>query len=139
MLSPEVEISETVEGEEFIEPSNTYAIDFVNGRIESNHISGLEAIKQFVYMVLRTARYAYPIYSHDIGNELEETLADKETTDVYKEMEIPRLIEESLIYDERIISVQDFAIIKREDAFYVSFVVETDEGSIELEEVINVA
>lgn len=29
-------------------------------------------------------------------------LTDNETTDAYKKMEIPRLIEEALIYDDRI-------------------------------------
>lgn len=51
-------------------------------------------------------------------------------------MEIPRLIEEALVYDDRISAVTDFEIEKQGDAFHVSFVVETDEGSLEIEEVI---
>ncbi|MEC0777657.1 DUF2634 domain-containing protein, partial [Bacillus licheniformis] len=45
-------------------------------------------------------------------------------------------IEEALIFDERITAVKDFEIHKIEDAFHVSFTVETDEGTLEIEEVI---
>lgn len=89
-----------------------------------------------VCMALRTERYAYAVYSHNIGNELQEVLSDHETTDAYKEMEIPRLIEEALIYDDRISAVTDFEIERQGDAFHVSFSVETDEGTLEIEEVI---
>ncbi|CAI8860283.1 hypothetical protein EMIT0133MI5_50162 [Bacillus velezensis] len=51
-------------------------------------------------------------------------------------MEIPRLIEEALIYDDRISSVTDFEIDKSGNRFIVSFIVETDEGTVEIEEML---
>jgi hypothetical protein len=135
-LSPEISFEDIEDDSEIIETSKTYKIDFEAGRITEDIISGLEAIKQMVYMALRTERYAYAIYSHNIGNELQEVLSDNETTDAFKEMEIPRLIEEALSYDERIAAVGDFEIEREGDAFYVSFIVETDEGTLEIEEVI---
>lgn len=51
-------------------------------------------------------------------------------------MEIPRLIEEALIYDDRISSVTDFEIDKSGNRFIVSFIVETGEGTVEIEEVL---
>jgi hypothetical protein len=87
-------------------------------------------------MALYTERYSYSIFSHDIGNELQEVFSDNETTDAYKKMEIPRLIEEALIYDDRISSVTDFEIDKSGNRFIVSFIVETDEGTVEIEEVL---
>ncbi|MCY8844355.1 DUF2634 domain-containing protein [Bacillus inaquosorum] len=135
-LSPEIEFEEIEDDSEVIETSQTYKIDFENGRITNEIITGLEAIKQFVYLSLHTERYAYSVYSHDIGNELQEVLADNETTDAYKKMEIPRLIEEALIYDDRISVVTDFEIDKQGESFHVSFIVETDEGSLEIEEVL---
>ncbi|MCY7821233.1 DUF2634 domain-containing protein [Bacillus inaquosorum] len=135
-LSPEIEFEEIEGDSEVIETSQTYKIDFENGRITNEIITGLEAIKQFVYLSLHTERYAYSVYSHDIGNELQEVLADNETTDAYKKMEIPRLIEEALIYDDRISAVTDFEIDKQGESFHVSFIVETDEGSLEIEEVL---
>ncbi|MCY8205243.1 DUF2634 domain-containing protein [Bacillus sp. N12A5] len=135
-LSPEIEFDDIEDDSEVIETSITYKIDFVNGRITNEIITGLEAIKQFVYLSLHTERYAYSVYSHDIGNELQEVLADNETTDAYKKMEILRLIEEALIYDDRISAVTDFEIEKQGESFRVSFTVETDEGTLEIEEVL---
>lgn len=135
-LSPEIEFEDIEDDSEVIETSQTYKIDFENGSITNEIITGLEAIKQFVYLSLHTERYAYSVYSHDIGNELQEVLADNETTDAYKKMEIPRLIEEALIYDDRISAVTDFEIEKQGESFRVSFTVETDEGTLEIKEVL---
>ncbi|WP_413324786.1 DUF2634 domain-containing protein [Bacillus inaquosorum] len=135
-LSPEIEFEDIEDDSEIIETSQTYKIDFENGRITNEIITGLDAIKQFVYLSLHTERYAYSVYSHDIGNELQDMLADNETTDAYKKMEIPRLIEEALIYDDRISAVTDFEINKQGESFHVSFTVETDEGMLEIEEVL---
>lgn len=96
VLSPEIEFDDIEDDSEVIETSQTYKIDFENGRITNEMITGLEAIRQFVYLSLHTERYAYSVFSHDIGNELQDILADSETTDAYKKMEIPRLVEADL-------------------------------------------
>ncbi|MFP7455114.1 DUF2634 domain-containing protein [Bacillus safensis] len=136
-LSPEEEIEDVDEdAEDVVEPSTTYRIDFESGRLTNEKISGLDAIRQFVYMALRTERYSHAVYSHDVGCEVQEAVSDEESTDEYKEMEIPRLIEEALLVDERIESVQDIEITKEGAAFKVVFDVVTDEGTLEIEEVI---
>lgn len=136
-LSPEEEIEDMDEDEEdVVESSTTYRIDFESGRLTNEKINGLDAIRQFVYMALRTERYSHAIYSHDVGCEVQEAVSDEESTDEYKEMEIPRLIEEALSVDERIESVQDFEITKEGATFKVVFNVVTDEGTLEIEEVI---
>lgn len=136
-LSPEEEIEDVDEdAEDVVEPSTTYRIDFESGRLTNEKISGLDAIRQFVYMALRTERYSHAVYSHDVGCEVQEAVSDEESTDEYKEMEIPRLIEEALLVDERIESVQDFEITKEGATFKVVFNVVTDEGTLEIEEVI---
>ncbi|MEH3000464.1 MULTISPECIES: DUF2634 domain-containing protein [Bacillus] len=134
-LSPEEEIEETEEDEE-VETSTTYRIDVETGRLTGETISGIEAIRQFVYMTLRTERYAYPIYSHDIGTEIQELLTDTEATDEYKEMEIPRLLEEALIVDERIDHIEELEVTKQNDSFHVKLAIVTDEGTLEIEEVM---
>lgn len=134
-LSPEEEIEETEEDEE-VETSTTYRIDVETGRLTGETISGIEAIRQFVYMTLRTERYAYPIYSHDIGTEIQELLTDTEVTDEYKEMEIPRLLEEALIVDERIDHIEELEVTKQNDSFHVKLAIVTDEGTLEIEEVM---
>ncbi|KAJ0071556.1 DUF2634 domain-containing protein [Bacillus altitudinis] len=134
-LSPEEEIEETEEDEE-VETSTTYRIDFENGRLTNEATTGIEAIRQFIYMTLRTERYVHPIYSHDIGTEIQELLTDTEATDEYKEMEIPRLLEEALVVDERIDHIEEIEVTKQNDAFQVKLTIVTDEGTLEIEEVM---
>lgn len=137
-LSPEIEpvVDDELEDEqEELLPVSTYKIDFENGRLTNGIITGLEAIKQFIFITLRTPRYVYAIYSSDHGNEIEELLVDEEATIEFKKMELERLIEEALIYDERIDSVSGFNIEHIDDAFHVNFTVETSEGVIDMEEV----
>ncbi len=134
-LSPEEEIEEVEEDEE-VETSTTYRIDFETGRLTGDTISGIEAIRQFIYMTLRTERYAHPIYSHDIGTEIQELLTDTEATDEYKEMEIPRLLEEALLVDERIDHIEELEVTKQNDSFHVKLAIVTDEGTLEIEEVM---
>ncbi|KPN14354.1 phage portal protein [Bacillus australimaris] len=134
-LSPEEEIEEIEEDEE-VETSTTYRIDFETGRLTGETISGIEAIQQFIYMTLRTERYAHPIYSHDIGTEIQELLTDTEATDEYKEMEIPRLLEEALLVDERIDHIEELEVTKQNDSFHVKLAIVTDEGTLEIEEVM---
>nr|WP_267188693.1 DUF2634 domain-containing protein [Bacillus safensis] len=134
-LSPEEEIEEVEEDEE-VETSTTYRIDFETGRLTGETISGIEAIRQFIYMTLRTERYAHPIYSHDIGTEIQELLTDTEATDEYKEMEIPRLLEEALLVDERIDHIEELEVTKQNDSFHVKLAIVTDEGTLEIEEVM---
>ncbi|UDB48906.1 DUF2634 domain-containing protein [Bacillus safensis] len=134
-LSPEEEIEEIEEDVE-VETSTTYRIDFETGRLTGETISGIEAIRQFIYMTLRTERYAHPIYSHDIGTEIQELLTDTEATDEYKEMEIPRLLEEALLVDERIDHIEELEVTKQNDSFHVKLAIVTDEGTLEIEEVM---
>lgn len=138
-LSPEMDVSEEIEIEEEdedFEPSKTYKINRETGRITKEEIQGVEAIEQYIYMALRTQRYEHFIYSDDYGSEVDSLLSDNEVTEEFKEMELPRLITEALIYDDRIDDVTDFEIIKEFNAFHVYFTVQTDEGVIEIEEVL---
>lgn len=134
-LSPELPIPEINENQE-VQTSRTYRYNYETGKITNEIISGLEALKQFVYFQLRTRRYLHPIYSGYIGQEFTEVLSDKEVTMQYKLSELPRLIEECLIYDDRVDSVHSFNIIQEDDNVYVEFVVSSVEGDLEIREVI---
>ncbi len=75
-------------------------LDRVRGFIE-----GLDALRQTVYFILHTERYAYPIYSWDYGVEL-AGLFGKPLS--YVRAELPRRITEALTTDDRIEDVTDF-------------------------------
>lgn len=138
-LTPENDIDFDLEDlsddESTIEPMKTYRVDFEKGEITNETIEGKEAVMQFILMALKTPRFAHFIYSDDYGSEIEELIADKEVTDEFKLSDLPRLIEEALVYDERIEDVTDININHVDDAFHVSFTVHSDEGILEVEEV----
>ncbi|SFM29254.1 Protein of unknown function [Gracilibacillus orientalis] len=136
MLSPEIEIEDFTEDELEEETSRTYRIDFEMGVVTNEIITGQEAIRQFIYLALNTPRFAHSIYSDETGSELVELLSDKEVSPDFIEMEIPRLVEEALIYDERIDGVSDFELNQIDDELHIKFTVNSIEGELDIEEVI---
>lgn len=64
-------------------------------------VEGDEALKVWIYKVIKIARYRYPIFSTDYGTELEELVGDKYTKG-YTESEAIRYIREALSVNEYI-------------------------------------
>lgn len=98
-----------------IETSSTYKIS--SGKIQGN-IDRLEALRQAVYKMLNTEKYEYPIYSFSYGIEL-ESLIGKDPT--YIRVELKRRIQECILQDERITSVENFHFSVSEDRMVCSF------------------
>ena len=119
---------------EYKEPSKTYKIDLEKGVIKGK-CDGLESVKQAVYKVLNTERYDYLIYSWNYGVELKD-LFGRPISLIYSELK--RKIEESLLNDDRIKSVENFSYEKKKGTLSVEFTVVTTEGSFESEVKINV-
>lgn len=130
---------ETIANEE-IETSKTYHIDWENGRI-TGFINGKEAMKQFIKKALITPRFKCLIYDGQYGSEIKETVTSESVTREYMETELPFLIEDALIHDERVLGVSDIVIefgktYPFHDSVKVSFNVDTVFGEISGEEVI---
>lgn len=87
--------------EEVKQETRTYNIDFLNGRIDGM-IDGSDALEQAIRKILMTERYKNLIYSEDYGCEIKDTMMSNENTDSFLEAEIPVLIQEALLEDERI-------------------------------------
>lgn len=100
-IGDDVEIEDQAE-----QPSNTYYIDFERGRI-SGMTDGLDAVRQAVYMILNTKRFAHIIFSWDYGNELDGLIGQSKST---IESEYKQIITEALTADERITDVSGFKI-----------------------------
>lgn len=135
VLSPELDFLSDEELNEEIQSSRTHRIDFENGRITGEIIDGIEAIKQFIYCSLRVSRFSYPIYTSDIGNEIHSLLSDSEVTVDFKIAELPRLITEALIYDDRIESVNSFEMKHIGNALHSTFRVVANDDVIDMQEV----
>lgn len=121
------------QGDAVDEPTFTYRLDFDTGRI-SGMVDEQEAMKQFIRKAIITARARYPIYTDDYGCEL-PTLIGQDVTRDYIDAEIPRMVKEALIYDDRITSVTRLRAEQRGDAVFIVATVDTIFGEF-TEEVV---
>ncbi|WP_342480037.1 DUF2634 domain-containing protein [Paenibacillus sp. FSL L8-0340] len=112
--------------EETPQPSLTYKMDLINGRIGAVAVDGLEAVKQAVFKILSTTRYEHLIYSADYGNEADVGAVRGRAV---FETEIERWVKEALKQDDRIISVTQFRFSYDLDTALVKFTVESDYGN----------
>lgn len=116
------------------QPSKTYKMN-LEGNTTRGYTDGLEAMKQVVFKILNTERYAYVMYSWNYGIE---------TMDLYGEPvswvcpELQRRITEALVCDDRIESVTDFDFnLSQKGVVHVSFVVHTIFGDMQAERAVN--
>lgn len=118
--------------EVIIEPSKTYGI--LNGRV-TGWIDELEAVKQSVEKILQTERFDYVIYSDNYGIELNHLIGESYDLVV---AEIERVVKEALLYDERILSVDDFSIVQQEkNSLLITFIVTSIFGAFEVEQEVS--
>ena len=123
--------------EDDIDESNqvyrTYKMDFERKRI-GGMIDGKEAVVQAIWKILSTTRFAHLIYDDQYGCDFFHKINDSGLTDDFLESDMPVMLEEALLYDERITGVSDFSYeIISHDSVHVSFVASTIYGDIEIE------
>ncbi len=123
-----------------LETSKTYKIDFLNGRI-AGYVEGQEAVKQFIHKALNTPRFKCLIYSSLYGSEIKERLIDGTTTSEYLESDMKRMVEDAILYDGRVLNVNDFSFTTSEsngikDRAEINFLTDTVFGTIKIQEVI---
>lgn len=128
-LAP-VDITEELTADNEPEPLRTYALDFESGTIGSA-IDGKAALKQFVIKAIKTARFRFAIYDDNYGCELDD-LIGQNASQALLESEIPRVIEEALIYDDRIERVYNFTITKETNVLTVSFYIDTADDTMQM-------
>lgn len=122
---------------EFEYGTETYKIQLMgeNGDYIKGKVDDLDSIKQAIYLILNTERYNYNIYSWDYGIELVDLIGQPLP---YVTVILPKRIEDALIQDDRIESVQDFTFKQDKNKIYTTFNVITTLGDIpsELEVII---
>ena len=111
-----------------IQPSLTYKIDTINKHL-SNKIDGKEAVLQAIEKILDTDKYAYEIYDWNYGQQLLKLLGKDMS---FCETEIPRIISEALLQDDRIKEVTDYQFKQTDiNSLTVSFLVKTIFGQLD--------
>lgn len=129
-------IEETLEKQE-LPLFKEYAYDlkenkfvYENGR--NVIVEGNEALKIWIYKALKTPRYRYLGYSWNYGNELEEELIGKSLTKGIIESEGKRLIEECLLANPYILSIDNFNIEIDGNIITLSFRANTIYGEVNM-------
>ncbi|MDQ0154904.1 DUF2634 domain-containing protein [Robertmurraya andreesenii] len=108
-------------------PSKTYQLNANTNEIGSL-IDGEQAIRQFIVKAVKTARFRFLIYDDQYGSELDD-LIGADVSDALLQVEIPRVIREALIYDDRVDDVVNFDITREGDRLYVEFTVVLADGT----------
>lgn len=88
-------------------PSRTYCL-----RLDKKRIAGfydnIESLKQSIYKMLITKRYAYEIYDWNYGIELDDLIGMPKA---YIKIEIEKRIKDALSIDDRILKIYNFSYI----------------------------
>ena len=100
------------------QPTRTYALRF-------------DAMKQAIFLILQTERFQYAIYSWNYGIELNALLG--QTMTPYLQAKVAKAIEDALMADDRVLSVEQFSFTKGKRSLLVKFTVTTTEGDVESE------
>lgn len=116
------------------QPSYTHRLDLKFQSVRG-YTDEKEAMRQAIYKILLTERYAYIMYSWNYGIETMDLYG---MPIAYVVPELERRIKEALLYDTRITAVTDFEFtypIKR--VVHVSFIAHTIFGEIQAERGVN--
>lgn len=114
-----------------IPETNTYAIDWANGRL-SGQVSGIEAVRQYIYKTLKTECNKYLIYDTSVGSGIKALVRQGAVSREYIETDIPRLVKKALT-DKRVLNIHDFKFSypdKERDAISISFIADTIYGQV---------
>ena len=117
------------------QPSKQHRMNLDKNRILGT-CDSLEAIKQSVFKILNTERYAYLIYSWGYGIELMDLYGQ---SPMYVCPEIERRVKEALLQDDRITGIDNFEFdTSRKGVVSVTFTVHTFFGDVNEEMVVNI-
>lgn len=106
-----------------------YEIDFDTGQLTGKKVYGIEAIKVWIWIALRTPRYRHVIYSWSYGNDLDELMGKGYSQD-YIDSEMPRMLEEVLLINPNITSLLNYSFKIENDKLIGSFTVQTTYGEV---------
>ena len=107
-------------------PSRTWIID--RDTMQVGYMDeGLESVRQAVEVALNVERFRWQIYNTNFGNELTELIGDDAD---YIQSEFPRMVDDALSVDDRVIDTADYVFSVNGDSMTVSFTVNTVFGAL---------
>lgn len=110
-----------------------YEINFETGQLTGRTVKGKDAIKMWIYKVIKTERYRHIIYSWDYGIELEDLIGQGFERS-YIESEVQRYIKDALSINDHIKEVKDFNVSFEGSVLTMHFTVVTEFGEVNIDE-----
>lgn len=112
---------------------NEYAWDFNNDTFilengSPKMVSGLEAIRVWMYKAIKTERYRYLAYTDDFGCEIEDLIGSG-YSQAAMQAEAERMMKESLLIHPDILTITNFTLEKISNGFEITFVANTVFGT----------
>lgn len=107
-----------------------FYFDEMGGNFSGQVVEGVQALKGWIYFALRIARYRYPIFSWKYGCELETFIGQSFDDEDYLLSETKRMIEDALLINPHIKSVEDVEIKKEEEKLNITCTVNTKYGDL---------
>ena len=110
------------------------AVDFETGEILTDEsgqvriVEGVEAIKVWAYLAIKTQRDQHQIFTENYGSRHEE-LIGLEYTKELTESEAYRYIKECLMENPYILNVKNLGVYKKEDKLKINIDIETIYGT----------
>ncbi len=86
--------------------TRTYGMDMERKRI-IGMVDGEDALRQAIWKMLSTERFKHLIYSDNYGSEIMDRAMDTELTEEFLECDIPELVKDALLIDDRILEVNN--------------------------------
>lgn len=105
----------------------TYALSEM--KIEG-YVEDLDSLKQAIYKVLSTEQFEYPIYSFSYGIAWKQLMGEERP---FVRAEMKRMIQETLMRDDRILEVDDFTFQFSGDTCMCEFKVNSIYGEFTIE------
>jgi hypothetical protein len=99
-------------------------------------IDGIEAVEQAIRKTLRTPRFRCLIYDNQYGSEIKHTIIAEDATPEFIEADMPRLVADCVLVDDRVFDVNEFTFDFVDDEAHIAFIASTVYGEIRIEEVL---
>ena len=113
--------------------NRTYGIDLRTHRIKG-YVDGKEAVMQAIWKILSTVRHANYIYSEEYGCDIMNRIYNSSLSEEYLNTDVPAMIEECLMQDDRITGVSDFSWERSgSDGAKMQFTANTIYGDLQME------
>lgn len=109
-----------------------YGLDFKTGQLTGEIVEGIEAIKVWIWMCLRTQRFRYPLYSWDYGTDLEQYVGQT-VTEEFLNADCEDEICEALQVNPYITGIEDFQATFENGRLSLSFTAVTKFGNTEVD------